>query len=348
MKKINLTLIIALLYVSFSFAQKVNLDREYLSVSHIYLPSAPILDESLRTYIVDANVKDEYEKDELLKKIKLHGFEKRSDAGTISVNIEISGIIIDAVELRKREKVNKDKEGNVTSTDKYYTPIITYKSSGYARILNETSGKTTSLVLGKKSTYKASEYNSYKKASEYFKLNKENLTDKFQNEFINSIPFTVNKKLNNKFGYKPYISKALFWFLGSKKNDDYESQQESIKNVKSLLGKLDPNVPISDELKAELQENIDYLMTMVTKYAKDDKKHKKMRYSSYLNVAQLYYHFDMPDKAIEYAEKLIANDYDKKDGKKIIKISNALKAEFTLNKMNTRHFPVDTVDSTEL
>ena len=71
MKKFNLTLIIALLYVSFSFAQRVNLDREYLSVSHIYLPSAPILDESLRTYIVDANVKDEYEKDELLKHLKV-------------------------------------------------------------------------------------------------------------------------------------------------------------------------------------------------------------------------------------------------------------------------------------
>ena len=53
-------------------------------------------------------------------------------------------------------------------------------------------------------------------------------------------------------------------------------------------------------------------------------------------------------ESIALREKLIANDYDKKDGKKIIKISNALKAEFTLNKMNTRHFPVDTVDSTEL
>ena len=102
MKKINLTLIIALLYVSFSFAQKVNLDREYLSVSHIYLPSAPILDESLRTYIVDANVKDEYEKDALLKKIKLHGFEKRSDAGA-NLDPEVRDFLLQSLDIKSRK-----------------------------------------------------------------------------------------------------------------------------------------------------------------------------------------------------------------------------------------------------
>ena len=41
-----------------------------------------------------------------------------------------------------------------------------------------------------------------------------------------------------------------------------------------------------------------------------------MRYATYYNLAQLYLIFDMPEKAIEMGDKIIANDYDTRDGKK--------------------------------
>ena len=73
-----------------------------------------------------------------------------------------------------------------------------------------------------------------------------------------------------------------------------------------------------------------------------------MRYASYYNSANLYYQFGMLDKATEYANKVIDNDYDKKDGKSIIKKSIKLKKLFDKNKTTTRNFKIETLDIRQL
>ncbi len=66
-----------------------------------------------------------------------------------------------------------------------------------------------------------------------------------------------------------------------------------------------------------------------------------MRYASYYNKAKLYLYLDDPDAAIQEAEGLIKNDYDVKDGKKIIETAKKLKELFNKKKVNTRHFSFD-------
>jgi hypothetical protein len=56
----------------------------------------------------------------------------------------------------------------------------------------------------------------------------------------------------------------------------------------------------------------------------------------------------MPDEAIEMGDKLIINDYDKGDGKSIIKNAEELKALFEKNKIYTRHFVRDLGDNPEV
>ena len=46
------------------------------------------------------------------------------------------------------------------------------------------------------------------------------------------------------------------------------------------------------------------------------KAHESLEPLKNYNLAQLYLIFDMPEKAIEMGDKIIANDYDTRDGKK--------------------------------
>jgi hypothetical protein len=64
-----------------------------------------------------------------------------------------------------------------------------------------------------------------------------------------------------------------------------------------------------------------------------------MRYSAYYNLAVIYLMLDEPEKAIAESEKLIANDYDKSDGKGLIERANKLIASFKAAKTNSTHNP---------
>lgn len=78
----------------------------------------------------------------------------------------------------------------------------------------------------------------------------------------------------------------------------------------------------------------------LSKYPDDKKPHKKMRYATYYNLAQLYLIFDMPEKAIEMGDKIIANDYDTRDGKKFKEEAEKLIHLMNINHTQTRHFSV--------
>ena len=58
-----------------------------------------------------------------------------------------------------------------------------------------------------------------------------------------------------------------------------------------------------EPLKNELTPIETYLLDVLSKYPDDKKPHKKMRYATYYNLAQLYLIFDMPEKAIEMGDK---------------------------------------------
>ncbi len=321
-------------------AQKVDLDREYIKVKYTNLPTEPILDENFRTYAVTSN------NSRVANETKIYGFEKLNREGTLNIDINIGNVIIENVEISKREKVNKDKEGNVTSTERFYTPVITYSTKGSYKIDNS-QGKPLSYGLGSSTnTHKGNEYNSYAKASNYFKNNKYSLKSKFRNEFVNNSIYQINKNLNKLYGYEPYVYNELFWILDSKKNSDYDGHKKALADLKEVLGKISHDESL-DAAKPGLQPIVDYFLSVVPNYPEDKKKHRKMRYASYYNIGRLYYHFDMPDEAIVYANKVIENDYDKGDGRKLIKDSERLKELFEINRLQTRHFAVETVDNSD-
>ena len=88
-----------------------------------------------------------------------------------------------------------------------------------------------------------------------------------------------------------------------------------------------------------MQPLIEYFDSLKVKYKDDNKPCRKMRYSAYYNLAVIYLMLDQPEKTIIEAQKLIANDYDKSDGKGLITQANRLIESFKISKLNTRHNP---------
>jgi len=346
MKTISLLLLLSFITL-FTYAQKTDLDKESIKLSYVSLPFKPVLDKNFRTYAVSVHStylsRDAYPNDIVKDKVKLFGFEKINGEGTINVKIDIGNIIISPVKIKKREVIEKNKEGEVISTKYFYKPIINYTTDGSFYVKDHTD-KPMTYKLGRTNTHKTEEYNSYSEASSYYNNNKNALRSNFTRAFIKSIPGKVNRQINIDYGYKPYFDTGIFWILDSKKNPDYEAYQSTYKGIKEVLSTLRHDQPI-EGMESKLQPAIDYFLSIIPKYPEDKRKHRKMRFASYYNIAQIYYYLDMPNEVLEYANKLIENNYDKHDGESFIKYANTLKRRFKLNNISTRHFTVETLDN---
>ncbi len=120
------------------------------------------------------------------------------------------------------------------------------------------------------------------------------------------------------------------------KNDEGKTQTEAIEAVKEIFKGMKADEP-TDQIATNVQPLIEYFESLKTKYATDDKPGRKMRYSAYYNLAKIYLFLDQPDKAIKEGEAFVANDYDPKDGKRLIEEANKLKELFAATKFTNRH-----------
>lgn len=341
-------LLILLTVTSLSFAQRTDIDEEFVDVSFIAIPANPVLDQDFRTYSVSVHStylsQDAYPNSLLRDKVKLYGFEKVNENGTIDVKIDIGNVFINPVEIKKRKVEEKDKEGNITSTKYYYRPLISYTTDGSVHIKNHTE-EAISFKLGGAVVHKTKEYNTYKEASSYYNNNRGTLRSNFTRDFVKSIPGIVNDKINYNYGYEPINRTTKLWILDSKKNPDYQAYQDTYKLVKEVFSGMRHDEPI-DEIKIKVQPAIDYFLSILPKYPEDKRKHRKMRFASYYNLIKIYYHLDMMDEVIKYADLLIENDYDKYEGKNYKKYANSILEKFEANQITTRHFKVETIDNT--
>ncbi|MDR3268355.1 MAG: hypothetical protein LBT83_04730, partial [Tannerella sp.] len=82
-----------------------------------------------------------------------------------------------------------------------------------------------------------------------------------------------------------------------------------------------------------------YFKRIPEKYA--DPNHKadvRLRYAAYFNLCTIYFFADEPEKVAEYADRLIANGHDAKDGEQLKKEAAALKKAFDKTGIRTCHF----------
>ncbi|MEY4539237.1 MAG: hypothetical protein RLZZ306_994 [Bacteroidota bacterium] len=367
MKKQLLTVFL-LTIVSVSFAQKVDLDRFYFDVKYQDLPSENVPLEK-RTYGVHVKTGGpviNYISDAALyDKINLVGWKKVETADpTVGVDFTLEDFVFRGSEQKSETRDRKNSDGKVIGTDTYYWIEARYATRGFAKISGPITAKkeepkkeeakpvnkflvnavinkpvaptedAQSMSFSREIVYTSDKKTSNTVASE-FNINKDAIYSQKLREFVDGAINSVFNRINGRYGFPEISTSELVWILDAK-NDEGKTQTEAIEAVKEIFKGMKANES-TEQLAANLQPLIDYFESLKTKYASDDKPGRKMRYSAYYNLAKIYLYLDQPDKAIKEGEAIVTNDYDPKDGKKLIEEANKLKDLFAKTGFTNRH-----------
>lgn len=343
MKKI-FALLLAFSASSLTFAQKVDLDRSYAPVSYKALPTKP-LGLEYKTYSVEtklsAQIAKEVPAEEIIGKVDLAGFKKVTENSDLTITVSVEDLSISRTEVKSREEVKKDKNGNVESRKYYYWLEIDYSIVARADLFDKKTNKTLeSIPLDNRIGYhtnKSGEVSSYNGARDSYALNKEMVIHNLIKGSVDSYYERINGQFSTNYGFRPAQENVLLWINGGKKHPEFEPYAKADSDMKQAFAMLSPDSPV-DQAKEAFAPAMEYLNGLLQKYTADEKADKKLRYSAYFNLGQIYLFLDMPDEAIKMGEALIVNDYDTSDGKRIVKEANELKAIFAKNKIASRHF----------
>lgn len=372
----QLLLCILILPIAKIHAQKVDLDKFYFDVSHQRLPQEPVEPEK-RTYGVKAatsgGIRSSLDDTRLYDKIKVWGWKKVEADPTVGIEISLSDFLPTGTDLRSETVENKDKDGKVTGRTTYYWYEARYSGSGSYRIKGPITPKepTAKELEEKKKKEEAKTTNKFlvnattssqndavndgiagslnqnfvlttektsdaSSARKRYSDNAESMRSQKLNDFIDGSINFVNNKANSMYGFSPSEYRDFLWILDSKSHPEFQTQQDAIQAVKTLFKDMKADKPI-DILETNMQPLIDYFQSLKTKYAGNDKRESKMRYSAFFNLSKIYYFLDKPEKAMAEAEGLIKNEYDEKDGDELKKQAEYLLTALKRAKVTNRH-----------
>ncbi len=371
------SLLFFFLFISIlTFSQKVDLDRFYFNVSFQNLP-VNIIPFEQRTYatiiVTDGPISSQFESAKILNnQLYIYGWKKVTEGAKVNVEVNLADFFEEGTIVESRNVEEKDKDGKVISSYPLYTLVTKYRGQGYAtitapniqkkiapvpvqavsktpnRFIKDGSGTEATTVapsaeITKKIDLSGSySYKSSENVSKVF-LERENAKNREVNfnkrlrEYVQNVILNTNSQINYYYGFEPVSFKEQLWIMDSKEEEG-AIQKEAIEAVKALFAEMKADQPI-EKLAADLQPLIEYFESLKTKYKEDNKGSKKIRYSAYYNLGKIYLYLDQPEKAIIEGEGLIANDYDKSDGRDLIASGKKLIDKFNLSQIRTRHNP---------
>jgi hypothetical protein len=326
-----------------AFAQKVDLDSEKFTYTYRDYPTDPLPTDFVTysvTYDASGSVKNEISESEVVDKLFLEGFKRLDKGAHLQITVQFNSLIFNSSQVKERFVVQKDKNGKETGRTYYYWVELAYSFTGSAKMKDYKGNIIHRSSLGGNFNHKTGEFNSYKAASDYFNNNRNELRGNFIRERVQHSITDLSHTLSDKYGFPVRSGQDELWILDSESHPEYKGHNNALKTVQELMRTMSPDLPVT-EIRAQLNPTIEYFESLKTKYNKDDKRERKMRYASWFNLGKIYLYLDDMDAAIKEAEGLIKNDYDPKDGKRMIEEAQRVKAIFNKNKANTRHFPIE-------
>lgn len=330
-------------------AQKIDLDRVYVAHQYRDLPSTP-LDSTWRTYNVrvevPSTISNAMSSTSIEERVNLQGWKKVYGGGHAQITINFDDLMFDGQKMENRKEETKNKEGVVTSTRYYYWSVVKYSIGGTysAKDWQENALINRMSINGNNSTrmeWKSPEFSSNSEADRYFNNNRSAIANKLVKEHMETMLSSINSSINDKYGFPTSTEQTSLWTTDSKKHPENIAFIENITKMKVSIAKVNAN-GIDAATRSELMGSIEYMTGVKAKYATDDKGDRKMRYACSYNNAVLYTILDMPDKAIEECNALVINDYDVKDGEKMIEKMNKIKELMAKNNKVSRHYSIDT------
>ncbi len=334
-KKLLLLLCIFLQGVQI-FAQKVDLDGKKVPYSYFRLPEEPINPESERTFtveaIVGATIGGAITTQYLKQASIIDGFTRLNEGGRVLIKIELKSFQI------TKSVVETAQVNNAT----VYTPVTEYI---YNLSSNVTDSKNAKLI----NTYSRYKYGVDKDVVRGANYN--NARDAngalaavspatLIGGLVEGLISRTNSMVSQKIGYTSVLAQPTFYYMDSKKHPENDVLNAKFAQLEKLVPLCVAENPSLVAPKQEAKAVLEYFEGLPGKYATDDKQHRKMRYAGFYNAALLHFVLEDFDAATRFAQKVIDNDYDGKDGKRLLKEIEEAKKQLTTNDFKSRHFPL--------
>ncbi len=328
-------------------AQKnVDLDRFRFRVNYMMLPKAP-LDVAYRTYNVKVNgpdlMKPYLDQINPENRVLLANWKQLPENGHISIMVKLENLIPEAVSVKERIQTTKNKEGVITSTKTFYRQEVVYSFAAQASIKDYKGNPVGDEILADrndKQVYRSPEFSLKGMAEGYFVLNAVQINKDLYNGSINRALSLLSDRISSNFGFTETTASDFMWIIGSRKHPEYADNRRMMLLLQEVLFTLSAKTPI-DGAREKLKPAIDYFEKVKTNYLSTSKHDRKMRYSSFYNLAVLYYYLDDPQAMMNQANGLALNDYDSKDARGFMQTATSLKSEMEQNKVQSRHLNID-------
>ncbi len=326
-----------------TFAQKIDLDRLNFKVSYRKLAEKP-LGSLYRTYKVMIGSPQSESYPDKSEQFRIAGFKMDNATPSFTIKIRFGDLFFDKTNVIERVDIRKDKDGKETGRTYYYKMEVKYNMTAeYQSATKEGNSFSSEKTIIAK-VFNSQEYSSNADAYNYWNNNKASLKNKFYEDVINEYVQGVNAKMNDLIGYPEKTESRILWTTDSPKHAENDSYKDACNKMAQRLGQISAQQSVADVQK-DLAPVITYFEGIKDKYKEDEKPQRKLRYGAYFNLAVMYVFIDQPQKTIEMADLLIANDYDKIDGRILKEEAQKLITQFSVNKFSTTHFTDDFLDT---
>jgi hypothetical protein len=342
--KLYFTLALVFIY-SLGISQKVDLDKFRFKWGYKRLPTLP-LPEGKRTFKVSVKsstiARDAYSNEDVINNTNIDGFKRVEGKAHMNIDYTFGDLMITSSSLKDRVETNKDNKGVVTSTTHYYKTVVVYDMVGAVKVTDQSGTQMVNKDCYTCShNYETSEFTSSTDANNYYRNSYQEIRRKLARERVEEVMRTIIYDLNMKYGYTNMVNDDYIWVLASKKHPEFQAQQDNWKTFLEVTKGIQGDKELTQDQIDALKPCISYFNEVKKKFDKDEKADRKMRYSAYYALANLYIMIDDLDAATAEAEGLIKNEYDDKDGKRLLEEIEKTKKAMEINHVKTRHYFVD-------
>lgn len=335
----RITTLLLLLLVIPAFSQSVDLDPYSFNLSFVSLPQKPVLDRKNRAFNLNVNAGNVNEfktaKDNLEYNLSIDGFKNVPLNGYFEVAVDLWDPMTMSDGVKKVENKVKDSDGKERIEISYKVAIKVRELGSFSVIC------ATDVSYNKKYSLETSFTieNSFPNYDEAMKFSNLEMIS-IRSNYLEHVVTTMDARLNRDYGFVIEQTSDYLWVLDSKKHPEFESNKKALTNVQSVFNKMRYDEDVAP-LKTELEPTIKYFEGIDKAYAEDERKHRKLRYGAYFNLAAIYHYLDMPDESDIWCDKLIANKYDASDGKSMKLKNESLRDLLAVNQVKSRHMDVE-------
>jgi len=326
--------------------KKVDLDRFDFKVQYRSLPAIR-LDSTYHTYNVMVSstkmMQPLLQEMDPENSVTMEGWRKLPANGHLKIQVKLEDLLPENVSVKERVITTKDRNGVVNGTKTMYYQEVVYTFAANAAITDYKGVHIIEEVLANRSykqVYTSPEFAFKPLAEGYFLLNSLAITKDLYRSCVNRAMHYLGNRLTDDFGYAEVTASDFMWVIGSRKHPEYEDDHKAFQLMNEVLFSMNANTSI-EGAREKLKPVIDYFNNIKTTYNTTKKHDRKIRYSSYFNLAVLYYYLDDPESMMKEANGLILNDFRTEVGKSFQETATRLKNQFQQTNIYTRHFAMN-------